>query len=88
MAASAPGLRRQRWLWLHGALALTIVASSALLVVPAGREMFAAAQAGVDGPSLTSALWIEHIAGAANILLAVALLVIGVVKPRLRRAAA
>src|SRR5580658_201652 len=43
MAALSPGLRRQRWLGLHAALALVIVALGVGLVAPAGRAALAEA---------------------------------------------
>ncbi len=49
MALVAPGLRRQRWLWLHAALAGLVVASSVALVAPAGRQALAGAEAFAAG---------------------------------------
>ena len=85
MAIVSPGLRRQRWLWLHAGLALLVVVSSLALLAPAGRRALAAAEGlGAGAPDLASALLVERVAGGVNIVLAIALLVVGVIKPALR----
>jgi len=88
MALIAPSLRRQRWLWLHATLAGLIIASSVALVAPAGRQALEGAEAlsrgGAADPWLAAALRVERVAGAINILLAIALVAIGVIKPSLR----
>lgn len=88
MAIVSPGLRRQRWLWLHAGLALLVVVSSLALLAPAGRRALVAAQplaaGGAGAPDLAAALLVERVAGAVNIVLAIALLAVGVIKPALR----
>jgi hypothetical protein len=88
MALVAPGLRRQRWLWLHAALAGLVVVSSLALVAPAGRQALAGAEAfaagGAGAAELAGALALERVAGAINIALAIALLAVGVIRPSLR----
>ena len=84
MAIVSPGFRRQRWFWLHAALAGLVVASSLAWVAPAGRRALALATSGEGAADLASALLIERVAGSVNIALAIALLVVGVIRPALR----
>jgi hypothetical protein len=84
MALVSPGLRRQRWLWLHAGLAVLVALSSLALVAPAGRQALALASGDVGAPGLAAALLLERVGGSVNIVLAIALLAVGVIKPALR----
>jgi hypothetical protein len=85
MVQQTPAWLRQRWIWLHAGLAALVVASSVLLVIPAGGRALQMAQAGAAAQDVAATLLVEHVAGAVNIALAVAILAIGVVRPVLRR---
>lgn len=83
------GALKRRWLMLHMAAALAVAVISVTVMAPAGREILAAAGALAAGnlsPEALSAIALrEHVFGAVNILLAIAAIVLGVVKPRLSR---
>jgi hypothetical protein len=85
MALRTPSLLRQRWLRLHAALGALVVASSLLLAAPAGRQALEMAQAGETADRIARTLLTEHVAGALNIALALAILALGVIRPALRR---
>lgn len=86
---------RHRWLAAKIALTLAVMANSALFLAPAGARALAGALALARGDAgamaeIGAALRVEQYAGAANILLILLIVVLGVFKPRLqsrRRAA-
>ncbi len=80
---------RQRWLAAKIALTLAILANSALFVAPAGARALVGAVAlskgdGAAIAEILAALRVEQIAGAVNILLILAIVLLGVFKPRLQ----
>lgn len=80
---------RERWLGVKGVLALLILLNAVILVVPAGAQALAGAlalshnEAGAAAAGLPAALQLERVAGAANILLTLAIIVLGVFQPAL-----
>lgn len=83
LALLAP--RRPAWMAIHADLAVAIAILAMAVIAPAGRAALSGAQAVAQGhgdlEALRSALMTEHIAGAANILLTVAVVVLGVYRP-------
>jgi hypothetical protein len=80
---------RHRWLAAKIALTLAVMANSALFLAPAGARALAGAVALSRGDSgamadVVVALRVEQYAGAANILLILLIVVLGVFKPRLQ----
>ena len=80
---------RQRWLAAKIGLTLAILVNSALFVAPAGVRALAGAVALSKGDSgamadILAALRVEQIAGAVNIFLILAIVLLGVFKPRLQ----
>ena len=69
---------RQPWLAFHAGLALVVLTIAATLLVPAGKTLLAGG--GLD--ELGEALKLERVAGAANVVLTLALAAIGVFKPK------
>jgi len=84
MAIVSPGLRRQRWFWLHVALAAAVVVSSLAFVAPAGQRALALATGAANAHDLAAALFVERVAGSVNIGLAIVLIAVGVIRPALR----
>ena len=82
---------RNRWIAAKAMLAALIVFNSTVFLAPAGRHLVAAAvalsqnQAEVTAAGIEAALNTEHIAGAINIVLTLAIVSLGVFKPRLTR---
>ena len=79
---------RLRWLAAKIALTFAIMANSALVLAPAGARALAGAVALSHGDAGATAdvlggLRAEHVAGAANIFLILAVVLLGVFKPRL-----
>jgi len=90
MAAKGyPGLLKRRWLRLHLLAALIVTAITVTVMIPAGRQILAAAAAVAGGTGSREAFADlanrEHIFGALNILLVLGGIVLGAVKPRLRQ---
>jgi hypothetical protein len=80
---------RQRWLAAKIALTIAILVNSALFVAPAGAHALSGALALSKGDAgamaeILAALRVEQIAGAVNILLILAIVLLGVFKPRLQ----
>jgi len=80
---------RQRWLAAKIALTVAILINSAIFVAPSGARALAGALALSKGDNgamaeILSALRIEQIAGTVNILLILAIVLLGVFKPRLQ----
>jgi hypothetical protein len=80
---------RQRWLAAKIGLTLAILVNSALFVAPAGARALAGAVALSKGESgamadILAALRVEQIAGAVNIFLILAIVLLGVFKPLLQ----
>jgi hypothetical protein len=80
---------RLRWLAAKIGLTVAILINSALFVAPAGARALAGAVALSKGESsamaeILAALRVEQIAGAVNILLILAIVLLGVFKPRLQ----
>ena len=88
VARGYPGSFEQRWLLLHAAAATLIGAITVTVMIPVGHSLVAAANAVVAGTmtpeAFAAAAMREHLLGAVNILLALAAIVLGAVKPRLR----
>ena len=76
---------RQRWLLAHIAGAAAIAATALIFVVPAGARALVLARAGDFGDGLRQAILTEHVFGAANVLLCLALIALGLYKPSFRR---
>ncbi len=86
---SRPSPLRQPWLAAKIALTVAVVANSALFLAPAGARVLAGAVALSRGDSgamadVVAALRVEQYAGAANVLLILLIVVLGVFKPRLQ----
>jgi hypothetical protein len=79
---------RRAWMGVHAALAAAIALLAAAVIVPAGRAAFSGTAALAQGQGnvdhVRAALMTEHVAGAVNILLTLAVLALGVYKPALR----
>ncbi len=80
---------RHHWLAAKIALTLVVLANSTLFVASAGARALAGAMALSKGDGgamadILAALRVEQIAGAVNILLIVAIVLLGVFKPRLQ----
>ncbi len=69
---------RQPWIAAHAALAFVVLLVAATLVVPAGNALRAGG--GID--EIGAALTVEHAAGGLNIFLTLAVMAIGVFKPK------
>jgi hypothetical protein len=86
LAWSSP--RRPAWMGLHAGLSVVVIALTALVVVPAGREILAGAQAIARGDggstAIAAALATEHRGGSANLVLTLLVVTLGVYKPALR----
>ena len=71
------------------AAAAAIAAISAIVMIPVGHDLVAAAKAVVAGTmtpeAFAASAMREHLFGAVNILLAFAAIVLGIAKPRLRQ---
>jgi hypothetical protein len=89
VAIGYPNLLKRGWLVLHAAVAAIIVVITITVMLPAGRDILTAAAALASGAGTREAFdataMREHSFGAANIVLALAAIVLGAVKPRLRR---
>lgn len=82
--------RRSRWFMAHALLGLAVLAVAAVFVVPSGQEIMpllpgldtnaAAARSAIESHKL-----VEDISGAVNVLLTLAIVALGVAKPRLGR---
>ncbi|MDH3236216.1 MAG: hypothetical protein OEQ29_22060 [Alphaproteobacteria bacterium] len=84
------GFGRLRWLTLHQLLALAIVVNAVFVLLPAGDALLAAAASWAGGGTEADFQALaprEAIAGAINILLAVAAVFVASIRPRLRRRA-
>jgi len=87
---------RRPWMAAHAGVALAIALVAAIWIVPAGHEALNGASASAETviggkpADIRAALMRENIAGAVNILLTLAIVALGVVKPtgtwRVRRA--
>jgi hypothetical protein len=75
------------WLAAHIALAAVVVVTAVAVVVPAGREALSLVLAGDFGAGLNAALNREHGFGAVNVALTLALIILGVFKPKWGRPA-
>jgi hypothetical protein len=80
---------RQHWLAAKIGLTIVILVNSALFVAPAGARALAGAVALSKGESgamadILAASRVEQIAGAVNIILILAIVLLGVFKPRLQ----
>ncbi len=88
-ARSLQGLLKRRWLTLHLLAALIVAAITVAVMIPTGRQVLAAAAAlaaGAGSRELFAGLaGREHLFGAVNIILALAAIVLGATKPRLRQ---
>ena len=89
VATAYRGFFKRRWLVLHMAAVAVIAAITVIVMIPVGQELVTAAKAvgagtmtpeGFAAPAMR-----EHLFGAVNILLALAAIVLGVTKPRLRQ---
>ena len=89
LAAARMSPLRIGWLTAHVAGAVVLV-NTVVFIRPAGKAALALAKAGEYGEPLTRAILAEDGFGAANMALALALIVLGLYKPALfrRRAAA
>jgi hypothetical protein len=76
------------WLAAHVAGAALILVNTFVFIVPAGKGALAFARAGDYGDALTRAILAEDGFGAANVVLALALIALGLYKPAFRRPAA
>ncbi len=89
IASASRGFLRQRWLLLHLAAVAAIGAITVTVMIPVGQELVAAAKAVAAGAmtpeAFAASAMREHLFGAVNILLALAAIVLGVTKPRLRQ---
>ena len=87
-AIGYPGFFKRGWLVLHAAAAAIIVVITITVMLPAGRDILTAAAALASGAGAREAFdataMREHSFGAANIVLALAAIALGAVKPRLR----
>ncbi|MBN8873867.1 MAG: DUF2269 family protein [Rhodospirillales bacterium] len=83
---------RRAWMGLHAGLATVIALLTLLVIAPAGRRVLSATTALAQGQgtidAVHAALTTEHLAGAVNVVLALAVLALGVCKPALRRRSA
>jgi hypothetical protein len=77
-------LIRARWVLLHATLAIVVVLLTVLIVAPAGKRVLAAARTGTES-AIQAGLWTEHLFGAANIVLVVAVMAVAIWRPRLTR---
>jgi hypothetical protein len=88
-AGGYPGLLKRRWLAAHAFAALIVTAITVTVMIPAGRQILAAAAAVAGGTGSREAFAAfanrEHIFGALNIVLVLGVIVLGTVKPRLRQ---
>jgi len=80
--------RRSRWFVAHGVLGFAVLAVAAIFVIPAGKDILALLPAlgANDLPAREAVGWhqlVEGIAGAVNVLLTLAIVTLGVAKPRL-----
>lgn len=80
---------RHRWLAAKIGLTLVVMVNSMLFLIPAGARALAGAVAISRGDAdamaqIVAALRVEQYAGAANILLILLIVVLGVFKPRLQ----
>ncbi len=89
VARGYPGSFKQRWLAPHVAAAAAIAAITAMVMIPVGHDLVAAAKAMVAGTMTAEGFAAssvrEHLFGAVNIFLAFAAIVLGIAKPRLRQ---
>lgn len=80
---------RQRWLAAKALLTAVVAVNALLFVVPSGDRALAGArallhgEAGATAAGVLSAVGVESVAGAVNILLVLAIVALGVAKPRL-----
>ena len=90
LAAARMSPLRIGWLTAHVAGAVLVLVNTVVFICPAGKAALALAKAGEYGEPLTRAILAEDGFGAANVALALALIVLGLYKPALfrRRAAA
>ncbi len=94
LVATRPALLRHRWLPLKIGLAFMVAANGSLLLEPLGQGITEAAQqvaalhGTADGEVALTRLAVltqrESLLGAANLLLVLVILTLGVVRPRLR----
>ena len=80
------GFGRLRWLTLHQIFALVIIANATFVLLPAGNALISVAKgwvAGGTGAEYQAIAVRESIAGAINILLAVAAVFVAAIRPRL-----
>jgi hypothetical protein len=80
---SKASFSKSRWLAVHAGLALVIGLVAATVIVPSGARATAALARGALEVA-RAAVSTETIAGAVNMLLTLAVVVLGVFKPRLR----
>jgi hypothetical protein len=86
LAALSPA--RRPWMYAHAGFAIAIALIAAFVLVPAGMEALRGVDLSGSGPTLAdveAALMRERIAGAVNILLALCVVAIGVIKPVMNR---
>ena len=78
---------RRAWMGAHAGLAILVALLAIIVIVPAGREALSGAEALAGGRSVPdatqAALMTEHIAGSLSIALTLAIIALGVYKPRI-----
>jgi hypothetical protein len=82
------GFGRVRWLTVHQLLALAIVVNAVFVLLPTGDALLAAAESWARGGTAAefqSTAVRESVAGAVNIVLAVAAVFVAAIRPRLGR---
>lgn len=91
MALAARSTRRPGWFWLHAGLASVVLLNTTLVVVPTGNRVLALVRDLPQNPVagsidvIRSALHVEGLFGLANVLLALAVIAVGVSRPRRSR---
>lgn len=80
---------KRGWMAAHGGLALAVAVITAVFVVPAGNRAESAAEAIARGEAVPAdagaALVIERAAGTVSVILTIAIVSLGVIKPALTR---
>ncbi len=83
---------RARWMWVHGALGLVVLLVAAAIVMPTVNAILGGALAGAagsgDATAVAARYQLESVVGGLNVLLALAIMVLGVWRPRLGSAPA
>lgn len=77
--------RRQRWMWLHGALGLAVLALALIVVMPTvGAIMdgaLAVAGGGGDVAAVAARYQVESVVGGLNVLLALGMMTLAIWRP-------